>query len=146
MNTSSKISRRTLWMLGALLKFVKESVDMDSIIDMSLPLFFSSSFLANPQRVANYKTQLLNNAFPPTIPILERQLQALHAFDAQDGIKGITLPTLVIAATEDIICTPEESEHLVNNIPQARLEKISGGHSSPLENPQALNALIRGFI
>lgn len=146
LNTSSKISRRTLWMLESLLKLVKASVPIDTIIDMSLPLFFSSTFLSNPQQVEAYKARLLNNPFPATLTILERQFNALQTFDAQGWIKGITLPTLVIASTEDIICSPEESEDLAHSIPQARLERIAGGHSSPFDNPQAINALIRGFI
>jgi len=70
--------------------------------------------------------------------------QSLIVRDADTSrLSGIGCPTLVVAAAEDQLRSPEEARELADGIPGARLATVSNsGHLIPLEQPQALaNAL-----
>ena len=70
--------------------------------------------------------------------------QSLIVRDADTSrLSGIGCPTLVVAAAEDQLRTPQEARELADGIPGARLATVpNSGHLIPLEQPQALaNAL-----
>ena len=70
--------------------------------------------------------------------------QSLIVRDADTSrLSGIGCPTLVVAAAEDQLRTPQEARELADGIPGARLAIVpNSGHLIPLEQPQALaNAL-----
>lgn len=57
------------------------------------------------------------------------QLGAIMRFNSFDRLKQIKVPTLVLAGDQDVLIPPQNSEILVNNIPNARLEIFKGcGH------------------
>jgi len=67
----------------------------------------------------------------------------------RDGIAAASLrcPTLVIAAAQDGLRSEAESEELAAAIPGACLKIIdNSGHMLPLEQPQALAALIQDWL
>ncbi|WP_034945947.1 alpha/beta fold hydrolase [Erwinia oleae] len=62
-------------------------------------------------------------------------------------LRQISCPTLVVAAADDRMRTMAESQTLCDNIPHATLEVIAGsGHMLPLEQPQALAALLTRWL
>jgi len=70
--------------------------------------------------------------------------QSLIVRDADTSrLSGIGCPTLVVAAAEDQLRSPQEARELADGIPGARLATVpNSGHLIPLEQPQALaNAL-----
>jgi 3-oxoadipate enol-lactonase len=67
--------------------------------------------------------------------------------DVTGELKNITVPTLVAVGDEDVPTPPAAAEQIATAIGQARLEIITGaGHSSPLEQPGAVTALLRDFL
>ncbi len=67
----------------------------------------------------------------------------------RDGIADASLrcPTLVIAAAQDQLRSPEESAELAAAIPGAQLRTIEdSGHLIPIEQPEALAATIRDWL
>jgi 3-oxoadipate enol-lactonase len=67
--------------------------------------------------------------------------------DARAWLKDLALPTLVIVGAEDRITPPELSLDLARGIPKAKLVVVGGaGHLSNMEQPQAFNAALRGFL
>lgn len=65
----------------------------------------------------------------------------------EDEVSAIKTPTLVAVGAEDVATPVAKSERLVELIPGARLEVIpKAGHSSTLENPEAVTALISEFL
>lgn len=144
LNSSAQINKRTLMMLGSLLNIFKEKISFDTMIEASMPWFFSADYLSDPKNIASYKEICINNSFPPTAEILQRQLNALMQFNAQAWISELKVPTFVIASDDDIVCLPSESKQLANGIANARFISITGGHSSPVENPtQVVSALLK---
>ena len=67
-------------------------------------------------------------------------------FSAQE-LAAIRCPTLIITGEDDAAQVPANSEKLAASIPNAKLVRISGaGHSSSLEEPEAVTSAMREFI
>lgn len=63
-----------------------------------------------------------------------------------DRLGDIRVPTLVVVGEEDTATPPFRAERIAAGIPNARLERVpAAGHSPPIENPDAVNALLREF-
>ena len=72
--------------------------------------------------------------------------QALLSLDLTAALPGITLPTLVVCGTSDLLTPPAEARRIARLIPGARLELIpKAGHMVMLERAAALDALIVDF-
>lgn len=62
-------------------------------------------------------------------------------------LAAIRCPTLIITGEDDTAQVPANSERLAAAIPQAKLVRIAGaGHSSSLEEPDAVTTAMREFI
>jgi 3-oxoadipate enol-lactonase len=84
---------------------------------------------------------------PPT-GILGAQLGMAERPDSTPILPTINVPTLAVFGDQDVI-TPAEPEGrlLAEAIPNARLVVIpNAGHLSNLEQPDAFNAAVRGFL
>lgn len=67
--------------------------------------------------------------------------------DSFDVLPGIHVPTLVIAGEGDHLAPPSEAEAMMEHLPKAKLVRIPGaGHLSNLEQPQAFNDAVAGFM
>lgn len=67
--------------------------------------------------------------------------------DARDGLAKIDVPTLVLVGEDDQISPADEMQQVASAIPNARFEVIPcAGHLAPLENPEAVNAALRGLL
>ena len=67
--------------------------------------------------------------------------------DALDLLPQINVPALVVVGAEDTLTPLDMAKTLANNIPNAKLEIISrAGHLSNIEQPEAFNAALRGFL
>lgn len=146
LNSSSKINFRTLMALESFIRLLKQAAPIETVIEASMPWFFSNQFLNDPQNIVFFKKSILNNPYPQSLTDLERQMHAIKSFDATDFSASIQAPTLVIGAKEDIICLPEESEQLADSISHANLAILNGGHSSPLEIPKEVCRTMVRFL
>lgn len=76
---------------------------------------------------------------------------ALHALrdrpDSTSLLRAIDVPALVIAGEDDQIAPVAVMRQMARRIPGARFEIIpDAGHVSPLEQPQAVNQVLRDFL
>ncbi|RLU80667.1 alpha/beta hydrolase [Streptomyces griseocarneus] len=76
----------------------------------------------------------------------DEQLSLFEHIDVRDDLPGITVPTLVVSPTEDILTTPSHSRELAAGIPGARLATLACGHAIAAERPAEWAALIRDFL
>ena len=146
LNSMAHLNARALFAIDSLITLRKDGISLDHLIDASLPWFFSSDFLEQPENVLAVKKGLSSNPFMQSLSDQQRQFKALQAFNSSDWLDQIKVPTLIIAAEEDIISTLSDSLQLVNGIKNAQLKRIAGGHSSPVEKPQEVNQLVIDFI
>lgn len=63
-----------------------------------------------------------------------------------DRLSGIACPTLIVAGRKDRLRSLEEAREMQAAIPGAGLEIIEAGHMIPMEAPEALSAVLAGFL
>lgn len=67
--------------------------------------------------------------------------------DSVPDLPSLDLPALVIVGDEDPVSPPEEAGAMADALPNARLEVIPRcGHLTNLEDPEAFNAALLGFL
>ena len=86
----------------------------------------------------------LENPFDPAG--WHAQAAAGATFDALERLGRIEAPTLVVTGTEDVVVDPRNSELLAERIPDARLERVPGGHLFFWEDPQQFLNLVKEFL
>jgi pimeloyl-ACP methyl ester carboxylesterase len=79
--------------------------------------------------------------------ITRGDFEACDRFDVVARLPAIAHPVLVIAAEGDRLTPPKYGRLLADKIPGARLALVpQAGHIAPLERPEAVSALIEGFL
>lgn len=76
----------------------------------------------------------------------QAQAAAGVGFDALERIPEIEAPTLVVTGTEDVVVDPRNSDLLSERIPNARLERVPGGHLFFWEDPTRFVTLVKEFV
>jgi 3-oxoadipate enol-lactonase len=77
----------------------------------------------------------------------QKTLEASVAQDRAAPIEKISVPTLVIAGAEDTVYPPELARDMAKRIPGAELLMMERtGHLANLEQPEAFNAALLGFL
>jgi 3-oxoadipate enol-lactonase len=67
--------------------------------------------------------------------------------DSTPTLREIRVPTLVVCGAEDTLSPPSEAEAMHKAIAGSRLEILPrAGHLANLEQPEAFNAALRGFL
>lgn len=67
--------------------------------------------------------------------------------DSSDVLPSIRVPVLVIVGSEDGITPPAVAQAMVGRLPKAELATVTGaGHLSNLEQPEAFNTAVRGYL
>lgn len=61
-------------------------------------------------------------------------------------VKNIMLPTLLMITTEDKLVLPTQQRAFYQYLPNLKLIEVASGHIVMLEQPQAVNALLREFL
>jgi pimeloyl-ACP methyl ester carboxylesterase len=75
------------------------------------------------------------------------QLKALRAADLTAQLGTVRVPTLVLAATHDLIAPPMLGRRLANAIPAARyVELADAAHGAPIQCAAAVNGHLRPHL
>ncbi|AMN41118.1 alpha/beta fold hydrolase [Rhodoplanes sp. Z2-YC6860] len=78
---------------------------------------------------------------------LNSATRALYDFNLSGDLPNIAVPTLVIAGQEDVLTRPKGMEEVAALIPGATYRMIpETGHMIPVEQPEALTALLAEFL
>jgi 3-oxoadipate enol-lactonase len=92
---------------------------------------------ANPEGVKRF-LEMENGSYKP-----DGGRQSMREPLTFDRVGSISVPTLVIAADEDVHAPPPVMRRIADAIPNARFEVITGaGHSAYWEQPDLWNRLI----
>jgi pimeloyl-ACP methyl ester carboxylesterase len=119
--------------------------DPRALVRSRLPLAFTEAFLADSATVAHLVDQRLERPQPPHA--YQAQLVAGATFDAADRVSQITAPTLVAAASDDLVVPVENAHRLADALPNAELKVYPGlGHQFFVEAPDAFNRDVLAFL
>lgn len=109
---------------------------------------FTPAFLERPGAVEEALKRALAYPYQTAPEAIERQAGGILAWNgtrAKD-LKRIRVPTLVIVGREDILTPPAFSRELARLIPRARLKTIPGAHGFFIEEADAFNRAVLGFL
>ncbi|HXF05784.1 MAG TPA: alpha/beta fold hydrolase [Blastocatellia bacterium] len=112
-----------------------------------MPILFGQKFLTDPARTPEqelWRERLLKNnrrgIFRAVKGVISRQGIA-------DQLPRIRVPTLILAGEQDVATPPMKSQEIHERIMGSQLVVIPGaGHSSPIEEPEAVTKAIKDFL
>jgi 3-oxoadipate enol-lactonase len=124
---------------------VAEAAGMPMMTRVQAPWIFSPDFYAeHPDRVAELIAEAEHSTQPAAA--FAAQTAALTGHDARDRLAALSIPTLVIAAADDIIIRPALSRELFEALPRATWSVVPGGHAAFWENPGPWNRAVIEFV
>lgn len=130
-----------------LLNFVARWLGLKFVADRVMPIMFGVKFLTDPNRAD--ERRLWRNRFIANNPIgITRAVNGvINRQGVYDQLDKINTPTLIIVGDQDIATVPEKSQRMHARIKDSKLVIIPGaGHTSTVEQPEAVNAAIKSFL
>jgi pimeloyl-ACP methyl ester carboxylesterase len=108
-----------------------------------LPMLISEAHLQNKditQTIMDMAARVGKEAF------LRQQAAILSRFDSRPYLGAIAVPTVVICGDVDALTPPEHAQEMHEGIKGSTLSMIKdSGHLSTLEQPQAVNAVLKNW-
>jgi pimeloyl-ACP methyl ester carboxylesterase len=88
----------------------------------------------------------LANPYPQQTEAFLRTARAILTHDTADRLAAISVPTLVVVGSDDLLCPPRHARAIAERISGARLVELPGQAHQPFqEDPEAFNALVLDF-
>jgi pimeloyl-ACP methyl ester carboxylesterase len=109
-----------------------------------LPPMMGKQGLADQALIARLD-EMISHSTPETFA---GQIKALvERPDAQSALATVTVPTLLVSATEDKWSPPAQHEEMLTMVPHAKLVIVqNAGHMAPVEQPEAVAAAMREWL
>jgi pimeloyl-ACP methyl ester carboxylesterase len=125
------------------LKLVQEG-RFDAVIEERIPMLVHPGRQDDAALTAILRTMARDTGAEAFV----RQQRAIMSRpDSRPGLAAIACPVLLIYGRADGISTLEHQQEMLREIPGSRLEIVEdSGHMLPLERPETVNALLRGFL
>ena len=79
-------------------------------------------------------------------PIMKESYKKIVNEDLRGCASKVHSPTLIVEGDSDEVTTSAEAEIYLRHFPNARLEKMEGGHFAFAENPVAFNWIVEEFL
>lgn len=129
------------------LNFIARWFGLGLVIGRVMPILFGQTFLNDParrQERERWRRAIVGN---DRIGITRAVTGVIDRAGVSDKLDRIGTPTLIIVGEEDVATVPEKSEQMQAAIRNSKLVRIPrAGHSSTIEEPQAVNAAISAFL
>ncbi|NIR50159.1 alpha/beta fold hydrolase, partial [candidate division KSB1 bacterium] len=123
--------------------FLNEGSPRD-IMRKKLALAYSDSFMAREDVERLIDLRLKN---PQPQHAFMAQVAAGTTFDLSEEVKNIQAPTLIAAASDDLLVPVENAHNLAKNIPNSQLKIYEGlGHQFFVEIPDRFNQDVIDFL
>ncbi|RXJ02795.1 alpha/beta hydrolase [Anaerobacillus alkaliphilus] len=129
-----------------------EKEDLLGLIDMmqknyiGWATFFAATVLNNTAQETVIKE--LENRFCSTDPLIARQFAETTFFsDHRSDLPKVTVPTLILQCSEDIIAPDAVGDYLNKHIPNSLLVKmVATGHCPHLSHPEETISILREYL
>ncbi|MEN9751929.1 MAG: hypothetical protein RLZZ600_976 [Actinomycetota bacterium] len=139
--SAAKIGESGAWIDRA--KLV-ESTGLGAIIEATPSRWFSPLFINDrPEVVASMLAELETTDSRS----YARLCEALSSFDAREWLRGIDVPTLALAAENDVVTPVEQASYIAGTVLRGKLEVVpDAAHQAVVEQPERVATLITEFI
>ena len=139
-NTAARIGPPDNW--NARIARVREG-GMAAIVEAVLARWFTPAFIdSGAPAVQAARAMLLASSAKGYCAACA----AVRDMDQRDDIGRIIAPTLVLAGTRDVVCTPDDHRFLAERIDGARYAELDAPHISNLEQPGAYTRAVLDFL
>ncbi|MGR3636020.1 MAG: alpha/beta fold hydrolase [Shimia sp.] len=147
LNTSSEAEPASNRPKYAVMTFCARWLGLGSVVGSAMQSMFGQTFLKDPARAQERAFWRKSMASGDRIGIT-RAVKAVFAREGCEALLGqIDLPVGIGAGEEDVATVPAKSERIQAAIKGAQLTVFKGaGHSSTIETPDQVNALIEQTI
>lgn len=112
-----------------------------------MPILFGRKFLDDPARAEQrreWRRRLVDNH---RVGISRAVRGVIEREGVYARLERIRTPTLIMVGDQDVATVPEKAERMHRRITGSKLVVIPGaGHTSSVEEPEAVNAAIEGFL
>lgn len=109
-------------------------------------------FLYPPQWISDHHALLQEDeevhlAHFPGADMIERRIAAVRRFNIAGRLDEVHVPTLLVAADDDMLVPPSASERLVAGIPEAQLARMAtGGHACNVTRADHFNMWLLDWL
>ncbi|HEY7310345.1 MAG TPA: alpha/beta hydrolase [Gemmataceae bacterium] len=147
---AATLARSDEWFRDQLRAFAlirRQVPDTSAFFDAILPWWVSHRFFDESERVSWLRAFLRQNPYPQHLDGFLRQLDALSRHDADDRLREIACPVLVMVGEDDCVAPIRYSQQLQDRISQAQLIVLRGvGHAPAIEDAGQFNSHLRTFL
>ncbi len=127
--------------------FVAKWFSVAAVVNKTMPIMFSQSFLNDPAKQAlkqeweNRMKKLNRWTFGRAVEgVIDRQ-------GVYEELAQINAPTLVLVGEEDVATVPAKAERIQGAIKNSQLKRIpEAGHTSSIEQPEIVNQYLSEFL
>jgi 3-oxoadipate enol-lactonase len=139
-STAARIGNALLWQER--IELVKSS-GLRPLANATMDRWFTGGFrAAHPDTVRRYRQMLESCPAEGYVSCCA----VLRDADLRGEIGGIGVPALVIAGTHDPVTPPADAEAISTRIRDARVTELDAAHLANVEQPEAFNDRVLGFI
>ena len=138
MRRQTQVARRVVELQGA------EGLVDASLLFMFTPRFFEVGQEAIDRMVEAFMAE--TGPEPASQEVLYGQLDAIVKHDTLAELGRISVPTLVVGATMDLMVPGFASEEIAGAISGAELVMLESGHGAMVEDMEAFNAAVARFL
>jgi 3-oxoadipate enol-lactonase len=140
-DTASEMPPRSMW---AERLAIARSRGMAGLVDSTIQRWFTPSFITrDPQSVEKVRRMILSTGTEGFIACAE----AVRDMAQTTMLLQVKTPTLILVGHQDPACSVEKAEVIHRMIDGSQLVILEdAAHLSNIEQPQAFNTALRGFI
>lgn len=146
-NASPKMNSVASLALKSNLHFHEDGVSIPRLVESIIPWIYSNEFLKISKNIEKLIELQLKNPHRQSVIGHKRQYEALIQYDADNWLKKITVPTLVIASDKDLLSPHHDGLMLSQKILGAKLFSFHEmGHSPLIEKPADFSKVVLSFL